>query len=161
MIEEMNFFTEREAKEKKLVPITEYLEDTDKERAYLLKMKNDITGKAPRQTMFVMCAKGSGDAIALFANNLCAKQPARDLPKGIYKSKSGKFKNLLHLCESIFHADKDLTFDKFKKMIRKEFPKSAMLNSDRDCRLNFNIYRHRLAIQGRFQYIATTKRQSK
>ena len=76
----------------------------------------------------------------------------RPLPQGRAKSKSGIWKNIRHLCECAFSEDKELTFDKFKALLKKEFPHCAAVRNG-SYKNHYKQYRHKIVIQKGFQYL--------
>ncbi len=160
----MDFYPINEAQKVKLVSVTEPLLDTPVERAYIEKLQSELTAKG-RTTMMVMHGNGK---ISLFANRILADTAKKiSLPFGRYKSKSKKYKNIRHLCECAFAENKDLTFEQFKSLIKKEFPDSAIIkNGDvkpmpnrntSKSKMHYDQYRHWLVIQWQFQYIEKPK----
>lgn len=68
-------------------------------------------------------------------------------------SKSGKFRNLRHLVETLIAANKDITQDKVDAAVKKEFPDSSYITNPTGT--HFPWYRCHIVNHGRFTQIDT------
>ena len=91
--------------------------------------------------------KGSKKASSKKAAKKTSKKVRTQRPK----SKSGNYKNIRHLMESLFAKSKDLTAEAATKAVKKEFPASAFNNA------HFSWYKTHIVNKREFIHETTPK----
>lgn len=148
----MTFKTEAEAVKRKLVRMTQWLQDSGDNRSFIEKSGAQIMENPLRKIMYV---KASDTRISLFADNVASTTQRKYTevigPKRRWLSESKKFNSIRHLAESLFSKNPKITPEEFQKAVRKEYPASEAAGIK--CYGHFCVYRNDLLVKGRFQCI--------
>lgn len=149
----MKFYTLKEATDKNLVRLTQWLNDIPDERSYLEDAHKQVSLSPERVTMFVK----NGDLIALFVDKTSETMKSGKAVRGpsVRLSKSKRYKSIRHLAEILFANNPNITLEDFRDAMKREYPKSATAGIK--CYGHYCWYRHHLKMQGRFRCIPRPK----
>ncbi|HCJ52688.1 MAG TPA: hypothetical protein DHV25_03115 [Candidatus Kerfeldbacteria bacterium] len=142
----MKFHSSKEARAKNLVPVYEWLPNTEEEKEFLRRASVQLMLNTGRTFMFVI--RENRAEITMFANSVTNK--TREYRPKPNKSTSGKYKNIRHLAECLFSENEDLSCPKFTLFLRSEFPGANALKL-------FYAYKALLVKKRKFVYVPMPK----